>query len=127
MSMDEVQSTVQSLPGQAGFLSLAETVSCLIALIQGDKLIYVNPAGCALLGYPRGKFIGHNFWEVVHPDDREAAMARGKARQAGIPQPKRLIERLVHADGHAVWVDYSTDMIQVDGKPTILVTGMDVT
>lgn len=112
---------------RADFRSLAETLSSLIALIQGDQLIYVNPAGCAILGYPKDFYIGRNFWDVVHPDDRENAIARGRARQAGIPQPKRLVERLVHADGHAVWVDYSVDVIQFEGRPTTLVTGFDVT
>lgn len=126
MSVEKIQPDVQSLP-ELGFLSLAETISALIVLIQGDKLVYVNPAACAMLGYPPGSFIGRNFWDVVHPDDRDAARARGKARQAGIPQPKRLLERLIHADGHAVWVDYSVDLIQVDGRPTILTTGFDVT
>jgi PAS domain S-box-containing protein len=106
---------------------LAERVSSLIALIQGDKLIYVNPAGCALLGRPPEHLVGLNFWEVVHPDDREAAMARGRARQAGIPQPKRLLERLVRADGRTLWIDFTVDLVQFEGRPTTLVTGFDIT
>jgi PAS domain S-box-containing protein len=96
-------------------------------LIDGVKLIYVNPAGCALLGHPQDSFIGRNFWEVVHPDDREVARVRGRARQAGIPQPKRLVERLVHADGRAIWMDYSVDVIRFGGRQATLVTGYDVT
>ncbi|HZN62810.1 MAG TPA: PAS domain S-box protein, partial [Planctomycetota bacterium] len=111
----------------ASFLSLAETLSSLIAIIQGDKLAYVNPAGCALLGRSKDYFLGRNFWEAVHPDDREHAIARGRARQAGVPMPKRILERLVHADGHTIWIDYSVDLIQLDGRPATLVTGIDVT
>lgn len=109
------------------FLSLAETLSSLIALIDGDKLTYVNPAGCELLGRDKGYFAGRDFWEVVHPDDRETARARGQARQAGIPQPKRLVERLVHADGRTIWVDYSVDRVRIGGREVTLVTGYDVT
>ncbi len=112
---------------EASFLSLAETLSSLIAIIQGDKLVYVNPAGCALLGRPKDYFIGRNFWDVVHPDDQEHAIARGRARQAGIPQPKRIVERLVHADGRTIWMDYSVDVLQLSGRPATLVTGIDVT
>ena len=111
----------------ASFLSLAETLSSLIAIIQGDKLAYVNPAGCALLGRSKDYFLGRNFWEAVHPDDREHAIARGRARQAGVPMPKRIVERLVHADGRTIWMDYSVDLIQLDGRPATLVTGIDVT
>jgi PAS domain S-box-containing protein len=112
---------------RAAFLSLAETLSSLIALIQGDALIYVNPAACALVGRTAEEVVGRSFWEVVHPDDREAARARARDRLAGLDRPKRLVERLVHKDGRTLWMEYSVDVIQYDGQPTILVTGNDVT
>lgn len=114
-------------PDQADFLSLAETLSSLIALIRGDKIIYANPAACALLGRPKEEIVGRNFWELVHPEDRERAIERGRARAAGVPREKRLIERLVHADGRAIWMDYSVDVVRFEGQPATLVTGHDVT
>lgn len=71
--------------------------------------------------------MGRDFWEAVSPADREAARERGRARQAGVPQPRRFVERLRHADGHDVWVDYSVDVLTLDGTVTTLVTGQDVT
>jgi len=127
MKPESAQAQLGSRKDQADFLSLAETLSSLIALIEGDKLTYVNPAGCALLGRPKEYFVGRDFWDVVHPEDREAARARGRARQAGIAQEKRLTERLVHADGRAIWMDYSIDLIVLGGRRTTLVTGNDVT
>jgi PAS domain S-box-containing protein len=127
VSVEKTRTDPPSAPPLADIRPLAERVSSLIALIQGDKLIYINPAGCALLGHPPERLVGLNFWEVVHPDDREAAMARGRARQAGIPQPKRLLERLLRADGRTLWIDYSVDLIQYEGRPTTLVTGFDIT
>jgi two-component system, sporulation sensor kinase A len=127
MSAEQVRSDVRSRPGQADFLSLAETLSSLIALIQDGKLIYVNKAACALLGRSKEVAIGQPFYRFIHPEDQEAAIARGQARLAGIPQPKRLIERLIHADGRTLYIDYSIDLIQFEGKPTTLVTGYDVT
>jgi PAS domain S-box-containing protein len=111
---------------QADFLALAETLSSLIALIRDDHLVYVNPAGCRLLGRPKEYFAGLPFWEVVHPDDRAAAVARAAARRAGLA-PKRLTERLVHADGRTIWMDYSVDLVEFDGATVTLVTGSDVT
>lgn len=109
------------------FFALAETASTLVALIQGEKLIYVNPATCRILGISKEQAIGHNFWDFVAPSDRQAAKQRGLARQAGIPQPTRFVERLVHADGHDVWFDYSVDVIELNGRVTTLVTGLDIT
>jgi PAS domain S-box-containing protein len=111
---------------EAGFLALAETLSSLIALIHGDTLIYVNPAACSLFGHSRDFLIGRNFWDMFHPDDRGRAVIRGRARQAGVLRSGRLVERVVHADGRTIWVDYSVEPIQLDGRPTTLVTGSDV-
>jgi PAS domain S-box-containing protein len=127
MSIENARSDVAHREEQASFLALAETLSSLIALMQDEELIYVNPAGCALLGRPREYFTGRKFWEVVHPEDREVAIARARARIAGIPQPKRLTERVLHSDGSTIWVDYSIDVIELQGRPTTLVTGYDVT
>ena len=124
---DATQAQSAARYGSADFQSLAETLSSLIALIRGGKIIYANPAACALLGYPRQWFVGRDFWEVVHPDDRQRAIARGRARAAGLDQPKRVRERLVHADGHVIWMDYSIDIVMFEGQPTTLCTGHDVT
>jgi two-component system sporulation sensor kinase A len=126
MSLDDASTELERRQSQADFLSLAETLSSLIALIEGDVLVYVNPAGCEMLGRPRDWYAGRAFWEVVHPEDREGAIARGRARQAGVAQPKRLVERLVHADGRTLWVDYSIDRIVLGGKTLTLVTGNDI-
>lgn len=127
MSLDDASTEVARRQSQADFLSLAETLSSLIVLIDGDVLAYVNPAGCDLLGRPRDWYVGRAFWEVVHPDDREGAIARSRSRQAGVAQPKRLVERLVHADGRTLWIDYSIDRIVLGGKSLTLVTGNDIT
>jgi len=124
---DATQAQPAARYGSSDFQALAETLSSLIALIRGGKIVYSNPAACALLGYPRQWFVGRDFWEVVHPDDRARAIARGRARAAGVPQPKRVRERLVHADGHAIWMDYSIDVVMFEGQPTTLCTGHDVT
>jgi PAS domain S-box-containing protein len=111
----------------ADFLSLAETLSSFIALVRRDRVIYVNPAGCALLGRPKDHFVGVSLYDVIHPDDREPAMAREEAALAGVARPERLSARLLHADGRTIWIECSLDVICFQGQPTTLVTGNDVT
>jgi PAS domain S-box-containing protein len=112
---------------EKAFLALADALSPLIALIQAEKVVHVNPSGCRLLGHPLEYFVGRNFWEFALAQDQEAIRDRERARQAGIEQPRRFRERVHHADGHDVWIDYSLDPIRLDGVPTTLVTGHDVT
>ncbi|MBL8842908.1 MAG: PAS domain S-box protein [Planctomycetes bacterium] len=118
---------MRSIRVEEGFLSLAETVSSLIALIQGDTVTYVNPAGCATLGRQREELIGRPFSEVVHPESRDAARERAHARQRGEPTPMRFVERLVRPDGSEIWMDYSVDLAELGGQVTTIVTGHDIT
>ncbi len=127
MSVDKKTNEVRSRQGQDDVLALADTLCSFIALIQGDKVAYVNPAGCALLGRPRESLIGRHLCEAIHPGDREAAVARGLTRLAGTAGPQRLIERFVHSDGRTIWMEYSLDAIRFEGQPATLVTGHDVT
>ncbi len=120
MSVDKAIRQVHLRQDQADFLSLAETLSSFIALVRDDKVIYVNPAGCALLGRSKESFAGRHLCEVIHPEDREG-------RLAGTSRSGRLIDRLQHADGRTIWLEYSLDVIRVEGRPTTLVTGNDVT
>jgi len=127
MSSEDGRADVGSRLERATLMALAQTLSSFIALIQGDKLIYVNPAGCALLGMTEESLIGRRLCELVHPDDRKAAITRERAWRAGIPQPKRLTERFLHADGRTIWMEYSLDVICFEEQATTLVTGHDVT
>jgi len=122
VSVDKAIRQAHLRQDQADFLSLAETLSSFIALVRDDSVIYVNPAGCALLGRSKESFVGRHLCEIIHPQDREGSVARAAAARSG-----RLIDRLPHADGRTIWLEYSLDVIRFEGRPTTLVTGNDVT
>src|SRR5262245_33584196 len=107
--------------------ALAETMSSLIALVRDGRFLYVNRAGCALLGRPREWFCGRTYQEIVHQDDRAMAIARGDAPALGNGLPQRVVERLLHADGSTIWLDCAIDVLRLDGQPTTIVTGNDIT
>ncbi|MFO0985097.1 MAG: PAS domain S-box protein [Planctomycetota bacterium] len=67
------------------------------------------------------------FCEILHPEDREAAIARARTWLEGGSRTERSTERLLHADGRTIWMSYLLDRIQFEGQPTTLVTGHDVT
>lgn len=112
---------------EAALRALMERMSPLAALIRGDELVDLNPAGCALLGRPREQVLGRNFWDFALAPDQERIRERERARQAGSELPRRFTQRLHHAHGHEVWIDYSVDRIELDGRPALFVTGHDVT
>jgi PAS domain S-box-containing protein len=112
---------------ESDLCKLAETMSSLIALVRDGRFVFVNRAGGALLGRSPEWFCGRTYQEIVHQDDRAMAIARGTAPALGTGLPQRLVERLLHSDGSTIWLDCAIDVLRLDGRPTTIVTGNDIT
>jgi PAS domain S-box-containing protein len=69
------------------------------------ELTFVNHRAESLLGYPVRQWLGEaGFWtRLIHPDDREAALAELRAH-AAVGSECRLDYRMVAADGRVVWL-----------------------
>jgi two-component system, cell cycle sensor histidine kinase and response regulator CckA len=82
--------------------------------------LYISPQVHELLGYPLESWLGADnefYRSVVHPDDRERVAAEF-ARSQATGEPFRSEYRLVHAEGHAVWVhDQTSRVFADDGTP----------
>lgn len=109
------------------FQALAETVAAALFIAQGTRNRYVNPAAEAMTGYTRQELLAMNFWDVVHPDERELIRQRGLARQRGEPVVAQYEIRLLTKDGQVRWVDMAASLIQFEGQPAILGTAFDIT
>jgi PAS domain S-box-containing protein len=59
-----------------------------------DRILSANPAMCRLTGFRRDELVARTMADLIHPEDREAAEARGDVR-------------LLRADEAAVWVSAS--------------------
>lgn len=65
---------------------------------------YMSPNSAELTGYAQAQVWGDgDFWtSLIHPDDRETAVAQLHRLAAG--QNSEVEYRITHADGHIVWV-----------------------
>jgi PAS domain S-box-containing protein len=90
--------------------------------------MYVNRAMCTLLGYPDAtELVGAPSMSVVAGPELRSAV---EARQAALIRGKTLgfhSTRWRRRDGTHVPVEVSAALIDVDGTPTILVVGRDLT
>ena len=93
-----------------------------ITYIEGppgtDRTDYVSPQIEEFFGYPADDWLRHGRWhERLHPEDRERILeAYHRADRTG--EPFREEYRLVHRDGHAVWVRDESVLIRDDaGEP----------
>ena len=109
------------------FRALAETTSSAIAMLQDDKIRYVNPALEVLTGYSQEELLGMTLWDLVPPDSRDAIVRGRLARKTGKPSSGRGEFKIVTKSGEERWVDYGVGVIEFEGQPTIIATGFDIT
>jgi PAS domain S-box-containing protein len=109
------------------FRTLAETAAAAIFIYQQGHLRYVNQAGIALTGYTHDELLTMDFWTLIDTRFRDAARARGEARQRGAALPPRAMVRLTRKDGGKRWVDFTAALIEYDQAPAILGTAFDIT
>ena len=88
---------------------------------KNNTKIYINDKIEKLTGYPKSKFITNEilFVDLVHADDRLYTIA---AQKDAINNkiPIHLTYRIIHKDGHIVWVEEFGDTIYKDGKIAFL-------
>ncbi|MCF8099917.1 MAG: PAS domain S-box protein, partial [Desulfarculaceae bacterium] len=114
-------------PQEADFHTLAQTVSAAIFIIQGDRFLYMNPAGERLCGYAKEELKDLPFWQIIHPDFRQLVKERGLARQKGEAVPTHYEFKILTKDGRESWANFTAGVIQHQGKPAILGTAFDIT
>ena len=105
------------------FFSLSADMFC-IASFTGE-LLRVNPAFCAVLGYEADELLAMPVLELIHPDDRTAAIDEARAL-AGGESAQRYENRLRCRDGSYKWLSWT---IQSAGRREGFVYGVarDVT
>ncbi|PKN83884.1 MAG: hypothetical protein CVU51_11530, partial [Deltaproteobacteria bacterium HGW-Deltaproteobacteria-1] len=109
------------------FRILTESSPTAILLYQNDKWIYANPAATEITGYAKQELLSMNFWDIVHPDDRQSVMERGQKRQQGISVTKRYEFRIVSKDNTIKWVDLSGETIVFNGNPAGIISVLEIT
>ena len=109
------------------FRILMESSPTAILLFQNDKWIYANRAATDITGFSNRELLSMNFWDIVHPDDKQSVMERGQKRQQGIPVTKRYEFRIVTKDKTVKWVDLSGETIMYNGSPAGIISVLEIT
>ncbi len=92
--------------------------------LDGD-ILDVNPRGCEMLGYRRSELVGHNVRELLPPEfaDRFDAMMEQIRAEGGMT-----LEGVnFHREGHAIPVEVSARIIDLEGEPKLLTLVRDIT
>ena len=114
------------LESQARFRNFFEAGA--IGMVMGDpegRFVQVNEAFCRMIGYAEAELIGTPFQALVHPEDLASESVELIALLKGqIPHYQRE-ERLIHRQGHYLWVKVSVSLVRdAGGTPLHLIAGI---
>jgi PAS domain S-box-containing protein len=99
-----------------------------VALIQGDKIQYVNRRFVEIFGYREPEeMIDQPVLLVVHPDDRDRVLTINQRRQRGESVPLRYEFKGMTKDGQVIYIEVSAARLVYRGRPVNLVYLRDVT
>jgi PAS domain S-box-containing protein len=123
-----VEKAVHSLrESEARFRALAETTTASTIIHRGGKFLYANPTVQDTTGYSHDELLEMEFWQLVHPDDRELVRERGRARASGKDVPGEYEFKVMTKNGDERWVSAAAGHINFEGEPAIIATLFDVT
>jgi PAS domain S-box-containing protein len=100
------------------------------AILQDQKLIFVNRAIEKILGYTNEELVTLPFKElqaVIHPEDREKVWTRFKDRLEGKPVKPKYDARAICKNGEIRWIEIFSNRLQYQGRPAIQVLIIDIT
>ena len=109
------------------FRLVAESSQAMIALLQEEGAVYVNPELVRLSEYSHDELMQTSLWDLVHPDDRDMIRSYRSRRLHDQAAPTRYETRIVTKSGATCWLDVRASTFELGGKPTILTTGLDIT
>lgn len=112
------------------FRILAELAPAAIIIIGGkeaNEYLYVNSAWERLSGYSKADAKTLHPIDLVHPDMRDAVIARRNARLRGEPVESRYEMHIITKDGRSKWIDFSAAVTTYAGEPVLIVIANDIT
>jgi PAS domain S-box-containing protein len=86
------------------------------------KFIDVNTSFCQTIGYNGEELLKKTWMEITHPDDLKESAEYVRQLMEGERSSMRYIHRLIHKNGHIVWVDLNVVLIRDrSGNPLYMV------
>lgn len=78
--------------------------------------LMVNQRYCEIVGYSEAELRTRTFQEITHPDDLEQDLQSLKPLLSGEISSFSIQKRVIHKDGHLVWINLSVSRVQEPGS-----------
>jgi len=112
---------------EARYRNILEAAPVGIAIHQGGRIEFINPAGLRILGAESSEqLIGKSILELFHPASRETAADRIRRMMGGERGIYPVEDRYVRLDGSVVDVEVMATPLTYNGKPAVQVIVADI-
>jgi two-component system, cell cycle sensor histidine kinase and response regulator CckA len=115
------------LESEERYRQITENSLAGIFVYQDGRSVYANRRLAEMLGYNPEEILRIPFLDAIHPDDRQLVQQMAKDRLSGEVVPNHYELRLLHKDGHTVWSEVLSHLIDYRGRQAILGNVADVT
>ena len=98
-----------------------------IMVAQDGMIKFANTKAVEMTGYSIEELTSMPPTELIHPDDREAAIGFHYVRATREEIPRYHAFRLIDKEGNIKWVERSASTITWEGRPALLIFDTDIT
>ena len=112
------------------YVALVENSLQGLAVIQDERLVYVNDALAEVSGMTRDELLAMSPGEMfggLHPEEASRRRAVHQDRLAGKPVPPRFEFRQVRRDGQVRVLEATASVIEFRGRPAVQAAVVDIT
>ena len=110
------------------YRALIEKSNDGIALVKGDRHIFVNQNMVEMFGYDRPEeIIGQSLVMFVHPDDQKQVLDINRRRQKGEMVPNKYAVKGQRKNGELIYFEVSASKMTFQGEAVSLVYLRDIT
>ena len=109
------------------YRTVVENAHDAIVILQNGQAVYRNPAYKRLLGYKGTEIAGHNFLDLVVPEQRGQVQEWYFQRFKDQPAPEQYEVALIPRDGFQVTMEVKPRRIDYQGQPATLVVMHNIT
>jgi two-component system sensor kinase FixL len=124
--VDRMHDREALLASERLFRTLMDTIPALAVIVEGERIVYINNAGAAMLGYTAQEVIGRPVVEFLPAASRETTVRRTLDRQSGRDAPQRYELPVLTRNGVELWLDMSAARIEYQNRPAALGVALDI-
>jgi diguanylate cyclase (GGDEF)-like protein/PAS domain S-box-containing protein len=107
------------------FAELADRIHEAV-LVHRDAILHANKQFASLLGVDRAELVGRKLADLVPPEYAELVSENIRRRLAGEPAAERYEIEMVGMQGQVSRLEVSSAVIDYEGGPALLVTGVEI-